>query len=77
MAIITRGKTLWLDVKINGVRYRESLKTDDPKLAQELHDQTGQGLVAALMALKGLESASAEARKLLPTPHGPITKMFS
>jgi integrase len=38
MAIVTRGTSLWLDVRINGVRYRESLKTDDPKLAQELHD---------------------------------------
>jgi integrase len=38
MAIITRGNTLWMDVKINGVRYRESLKTSDPKQAQELHD---------------------------------------
>jgi PAS domain S-box-containing protein len=33
------------------------------RLAQELHDETGQGLAAALVALKGLETCSAEARR--------------
>jgi two-component system sensor histidine kinase UhpB len=33
------------------------------RLAQELHDQTGQGLAAALVALKGIETSSAEARR--------------
>ena len=38
MAIKKRGDTYWLDVTINGIRIRESLKTADPKQAQELHD---------------------------------------
>lgn len=38
MAIKKRGGTYWIDVTINGNRIRESLKTDDPKQAQELHD---------------------------------------
>ena len=38
MAIKKRGDTYWLDVTINGNRIRESLKTADPKQAQELHD---------------------------------------
>ena len=38
MAIKKRGDTYWLDVTINGNRIRESLKTSDPKQAQELHD---------------------------------------
>jgi signal transduction histidine kinase len=33
------------------------------RLAQELHDQTGQGLAVALMSLKGLESDNAELRR--------------
>lgn len=38
MAIKLRGTTYWMDVMVNGVRIRESLKTDDKKQAQELHD---------------------------------------
>lgn len=38
MAILLRGDTYWIDVMINGVRLRESLKTNDKKLAQQLHD---------------------------------------
>lgn len=38
MAIKKRGDTYWIDVTINGNRIRESLKTTDPKQAQELHD---------------------------------------
>lgn len=38
MAIKKRGDTFWIDVTINGNRIRESLKTEDPKQAQELHD---------------------------------------
>lgn len=38
MAIKKRGDTFWIDVTINGNRIRESLKTDDPKQAEELHD---------------------------------------
>ncbi|MEY4441036.1 MAG: hypothetical protein RL442_36 [Pseudomonadota bacterium] len=38
MAIKKRGDTYWIDVTINGNRIRESLKTDDPKQARELHD---------------------------------------
>lgn len=38
MALIKRGDTYWLDATINGKRIRESLKTDDPKQAKELHD---------------------------------------
>lgn len=38
MAIKKRGDTYWIDVTINGNRIRESLKTDDPKQAKELHD---------------------------------------
>ena len=33
------------------------------RLAQELHDQTGQGLAAALVALKGIETSSTEDRR--------------
>jgi len=33
-----RGDTYWIDVMINGVRHRESLKTSDLKQAQELYD---------------------------------------
>jgi integrase len=38
MTIKQRGTTFWIDVTINGKRIRESLKTDDPKQAEELHD---------------------------------------
>lgn len=38
MAIVLRNDIYWLDVTINGVRVRESLKTADKRLAQELHD---------------------------------------
>lgn len=38
MALIKRGDTYWLDATINGKRIRESLKTGDPKQAQQLHD---------------------------------------
>lgn len=38
MAIKLRGDTYWLDVQINGVRIRESLKTADKKQAQKAHD---------------------------------------
>jgi len=38
MAIKLRGDTYWIDVQINGVRIRESLKTADKKEAQRLHD---------------------------------------
>jgi integrase len=38
MAIKPRNGIYWLDVTINGKRIRESLKTSDPKQAQELHD---------------------------------------
>ena len=38
MAIKKRGDVYWMDVMINGVRIRESLKTGDDKQAQELHD---------------------------------------
>lgn len=33
-----RGGVYWIDVQINGQRIRESLKTDDPKQAQQLYD---------------------------------------
>jgi integrase len=33
-----RGDVYWMDVQINGQRIRESLKTDDPKQAQNLYD---------------------------------------
>tara|TARA_R110000868_G_scaffold382638_1_gene649271 strand:- start:394 stop:1371 length:978 start_codon:yes stop_codon:yes gene_type:complete len=35
---IKRGSTYWIDIMINGNRIRESLKTDDKKLAQQLYD---------------------------------------
>jgi integrase len=38
MAIKLRGDTYWIDVQINGVRIRESLKTADKKEAERLHD---------------------------------------
>lgn len=38
MTLKKRGETYWMDVTINGNRIRESLKTSDPKQAQELHD---------------------------------------
>ena len=38
MAIKLRGDTYWIDVQINGIRIRESLKTSDKKNAQHLHD---------------------------------------
>ena len=38
MSIKLRGDTYWIDVQINGVRIRESLKTTDKKQAQELYD---------------------------------------
>lgn len=38
MAIKLRGNTYWMDVMVNGARVRESLKTDDKKQAQQLHD---------------------------------------
>jgi len=38
MAIKLRGDTYWMDVQINGVRIRESLKTADKKQAQNLYD---------------------------------------
>lgn len=38
MALKLRGETWWLDVQINGIRIRESLKTSDKKQAQQLHD---------------------------------------
>lgn len=38
MAIKLRGDTYWLDMQINGVRIRESLKTSDKKQAEQLHD---------------------------------------
>ncbi len=38
MALILRGDNYWMDVQINGKRLRESLKTGDKKLAQQLHD---------------------------------------
>lgn len=38
MTLKKRGETYWMDVTINGNRIRESLKTTDPKQAQELHD---------------------------------------
>jgi len=38
MAIKLRGETYWIDVMINGVRIRESLKTGDKKQAQQMHD---------------------------------------
>lgn len=38
MAIKLRGDTYWIDVQINGIRIRESLKTSDKKNAQQLHD---------------------------------------
>lgn len=38
MALKLRGNTYWMDVMVNGTRVRESLKTDDKKQAQELHD---------------------------------------
>ncbi len=34
-----RGNTYWIMATINGVRIRESLKTSDPKEAQQLYDQ--------------------------------------
>lgn len=38
MALLLRGESYWMDVQINGKRLRESLKTNDKKLAQQLHD---------------------------------------
>ena len=38
MALKLRGGTYWIDVQINGVRIRESLKTSDKKQAEQLHD---------------------------------------
>jgi integrase len=38
MAIKQRGGVFWMDVQINGTRIRESLKTDDRKLAQQAYD---------------------------------------
>jgi integrase len=38
MAIKLRGDVYWIDVQINGVRIRESLKTGDKKEAERLHD---------------------------------------
>ena len=38
MTIKKRGGSYWIDVCINGVRHRESLKTSDSKAAKELHD---------------------------------------
>ena len=38
MAIKLRGDVYWMDVQINGVRIRESLKTADKKQAQNLYD---------------------------------------
>lgn len=38
MAIKLRGDTYWIDVTINGVRIRESLKTCDKKQAIKAHD---------------------------------------
>ena len=38
MTIKKRGGSYWIDVCINGVRHRESLKTADPKAAKEMHD---------------------------------------
>lgn len=38
MALVQRGGVWWLDCQINGVRFRESLKTADKKLAQQAHD---------------------------------------
>ena len=35
---VLRGTTYWIDSMINGKRIRESLKTDDKKQAQRLHD---------------------------------------
>lgn len=39
MSLKLRGETYWIDVQINGVRIRESLKTTDRKQAQELYDR--------------------------------------
>ena len=33
MAIFKRGKFYWMDAIVNGVRYRESLKTTDRRIA--------------------------------------------
>lgn len=38
MTFKLRGDTYWMDVQINGVRHRESLKTGDKKQAQALYD---------------------------------------
>ena len=38
MTIKIRGDVYWMDVQINGVRHRESLKTNDKKQAQALYD---------------------------------------
>jgi integrase len=38
MTMKLRGDTYWMDVQINGVRHRESLKTGDKKQAQALYD---------------------------------------
>ena len=38
MSIKLRGDVYWMDVQINGVRIRESLKTNDKKQAQNLYD---------------------------------------
>ena len=38
MALIKRNDVYWMDVMINGVRHRQSLKTGDKKMAEELHD---------------------------------------
>ena len=43
--IFKRGKTYWMDAVVNGVRYRESLKTTDRRLAPGLERE----LVGQLM----------------------------
>ena len=35
---VLRGTTYWIDCMLNGQRLRESLKTDDKKLAQRMYD---------------------------------------
>lgn len=63
MAIKLRGDVYWMDVQINGVRIRESLKTNDKKQAQNLYDirraELWQGKVLKARPKKTLKDACA------------------
>ena len=61
MAIKLRGDVYWMDVQINGVRIRESLKTNDKKEAQQLHDTRRAELWAGRMLKAKPKRTFAEA----------------